>query len=164
MYTKDEIGEFCNRIVRDRSLRINKDLLTGICEQAKQAVDLQLCMVPNNGRTIITVTNLDEAIAAFEEVTGFMLPRVLPREMLTNLEDPENLKSAFENLIAAGLAEKPTLDGLTADEMSLDEILDNPLSSVPDSGTIVAGGNPECDTQTQKSKQPSSAKAKPPQQ
>lgn len=128
MNSKMEIDDFCNRIVRDRTLRLDKTLLTDICEQAKLAVDL---------------AELNQSL----QHDIFEMAKEQEAARLALVPDPE-----------------ARLDGLNADEMSLDEILDNPLSSVPDSGTIVAGGNPECDTQTQKSKQPSSAKAKPPQQ
>lgn len=151
MLTKIEIYDFLNRINRDHSLRIDKTLLAQICDQALKAVDLELMMVPNNGRTALelkAITNLDEAIAAFEEATGFVLPR--PARTPDPTGGPANPN-------ANGL------DGLQADTMTIDEMLDYPLPTVPDSGTIAAGGNPECDTQTPKSKPQSSSKAKPPQ-
>lgn len=165
MLTKDQIATFMNRITVDRSLRIDKTMLLEICEQAMQAGDLRINMVPNNGRTALReaqYANLDEAIAAFEEETGFMLPRVLPREMQQNLAEPERLKMAFENLIEVGQADAADA-GESANnerEMSLEEMLDSPLTDVPTNGTVVAGGNPPCDTKTQKSTPPSSPKAK----
>lgn len=152
MLTKEDITNFLTRTMNDRTLRIDKTLLAEICDQALKGIDLQLNMVPNNGRTALelkAITNLDEAIAAFEEATGFILPRPAA------LADPGVIT---EDANAGG----SVLDGTRADEISIDEMLDYPLSDVPQSGTIAAGGNPECDTQTPKSKPQSSSKAKPP--
>jgi hypothetical protein len=165
MLTKTEITDFLTRTMNDRTLRINKVMLHEICEMAMNGIDLRINMVPNNGRTALRqayYANLEEAIAAFEEETGYQLPRVLPREMQQNLKDPEKLKTAFDNLIAAGQVDDADLGEAANNdrEMSLEEMLDSPLTDVPANGTVMAGGNPPCDIKTPKSTPPSLPKAK----
>lgn len=146
MLTKDQIATFLARIMLDRNLRMDKTLLAQICEQAMNAVDWQpaaACPADAIARLFPAPTqgfnSLEEAIAAFEEATGFILPRP---------ESPQPL-------IQEGSSDPVALDGL-----SIEEMLDSPLTDVPTNGTVVAGGNPPCDTKTQKSTPPSSPKAK----
>lgn len=157
MLTKDQIATFMNRITVDRSLRIDKTMLLEICEQAMNAVDLQINMVPNNGRTALReayYANLEEAIAAFEEFTGFILPRPESPQPLIQPEFNLPMEEALAR-IKEGSTDPVALDGL-----SIEEMLDSPLTDVPANGTVMAGGNPPCDTKTQKSTPPSSPKAK----